>query len=343
MTSLELMQLALAAARESPRAVRPNPKVGAALLTSDGKSLAARHEVFGGPHAEVRLAEEAKKQGLSLVGATVAVTLEPCAHFGKTPPCADLLIREKVAKVVVGLQDPFAQVAGRGLEKLKAAGIEVEMSPLSGACEALNREWLFAHRHKRAHVTLKMATSLDGKFFAADGKSQWITGPEARVHAHRHLRTRVDAILTSFATVKADDPLFSARDAEGKDFPSDKQPKVFVLSRSAPQDLSKFKIAKRAGGAAQWLQLASFEKSLQDLYAQGIFDVMVEAGPALSSAFLESGFVDEVCHYVAASYVGGEQSSFAPLAGGSLPALGFSLEALEQLSETDFFLRLQRK
>lgn len=160
----------------------------------------AKHEVFGGPHAEVNLFKKAHEAGIKIEGSTVAVTLEPCSHFGKTPPCADLLIKEKIKKVIIGLIDPFEKVAGQGIAKLQAAGIEVEIDVHKDQCEALNREWLFAHKNKRPFVTLKMATSLDGKFFSHSGASQWITGPEARNHAQQ-LRARVDAMISSWKTV----------------------------------------------------------------------------------------------------------------------------------------------
>ncbi len=332
-----LMELAIKEAHESPRAVRPNPRVGAAMLSKDGRRISAKHEVFGGPHAEVNLFKKAHEAGIKIEGSTVAVTLEPCSHFGKTPPCADLLIKEKIKKVIIGLIDPFEKVAGQGIAKLQAAGIEVEIDVHKDQCEALNREWLFAHKNKRPFVTLKMATSLDGKFFSHSGASQWITGPEARNHAQQ-LRARVDAMISSWKTVLKDDPQFTARNSSGELLSA--QPHLFIISRREAQDMSAFKISKRPSGA-EWLQTQSLEDALSILYKRGLYDVMIEAGPQLSAQFIESNLVAEIWHYMGTQYLGGEQSSFQALNSGKIPGRQFKNKSLTQLSDNDFLLILK--
>lgn len=336
-SSKELMEHAIKEALESPRAVRPNPRVGAAMISKDGKILSAKHEVFGGPHAEVNLFKKAHEAGIKIEDSTVAVTLEPCAHFGKTPPCADLLIKEKVKKVIIGLKDPFEKVAGQGIAKLQEAGIEVEVDVLKDQCEALNREWLFAQKNKRPFVTLKMATSLDGKFFSQTGASQWITGPEARKHAQQ-LRARVDAMISSWKTVLKDDPQFTARNSAGALLST--QPHLFIVSRREPQDMSAFKISKRPSGA-EWLKTQSLEDALSLLYKRGLYDVMIEAGPQLSAQFIESNLVDEIWHYMGTQYLGGDQSNLHALNSGKIPGRQFKNKSLTQLSDNDLLLILK--
>jgi diaminohydroxyphosphoribosylaminopyrimidine deaminase/5-amino-6-(5-phosphoribosylamino)uracil reductase len=334
--SYSLMEIAINEALASPRTVRPNPRVGAALLSKDGRIISAKHEVFGGPHAEVNLFKKADEMGIKIEGSTVAVTLEPCSHFGKTPPCADLLIKEKVKKLIIGLVDPFEKVSGQGIAKLQAAGIEVEIDVLKDRCEAINREWLFAQKRKRPFVTLKMATSLDGKFFSHSGASQWITGPEARLHAQQ-LRARVDAMISSWKTVLKDDPQFTARNSSGELLSA--QPHLFILSRREAQDMSAFKISQRPSGA-EWLQTQSLEDALSILFKRGLYDVMIEAGPQLSSQFLEASLVDEIWHYMGSQYLGGDQSNFLALNSGKIPGRQFKNKNLTQLSDNDVLLIL---
>jgi diaminohydroxyphosphoribosylaminopyrimidine deaminase / 5-amino-6-(5-phosphoribosylamino)uracil reductase len=308
---MELMRLAIEAASRAGREVRPNPKVGCALRTTSGQTVVSFHQKCGEAHAERRVLEMCEQQGLNTQGAVVAVTLEPCSHSGRTGPCADALIQARVAEVFVGSEDPFPQVRGAGIKKLQNAGIQVTTGVLNKECEALNREWLFAHRQGRAYLTLKMATSLDGKWRSEKGQSKWITSKQAREDAQQ-LRHRVDAILTSSTTVAIDKPRMTARDADGNDITQ--QPELFVWSQ-----------------AKEWTP----ESFLKLCYQQNLYDVMLEAGPTLSQIFMEAGMVDEIWHYVESQYLGGQALGFPQaFSEGNLPGLYFEFQSIEKLGPT---------
>jgi diaminohydroxyphosphoribosylaminopyrimidine deaminase/5-amino-6-(5-phosphoribosylamino)uracil reductase len=312
--------------------------VGCAVETLSGEVLVSYHARFGEAHAERRVLDEARERGVSLKGARVAVTLEPCSHYGKTPPCAKALVDAQIAELIVGSEDPFPLVRGRGLEELRNAGIRIEMNVLRDACEALNRAWLFAHRHQRSHLTLKMATSLDGAWASEKGHSQWITSERARKEGHK-LRSRVDALITSGATIRRDNPALTARDAsELYEF----QPKVFVCSRShPPEDLANYKISCHPRGC-EWVQNVDPRKFLERLYEESLYDVMLEAGPSLSQVFLEAGCVDEVWCFLDTQFLGGSSLRW-PRAfnGGALPGLKWEILENQQLDSSSLFLKLR--
>lgn len=329
----ELMRFALGEAYKASRAVRPNPRVGCALETASGELVLGHHEKCGEAHAERRVLDLCAERGLETRGARVAVTLEPCAHQGRTPPCAEALVGAGVGEVIVATEDPFHRVQGQGLARLRAAGIRVSVGVLSDKAEALNREWLFAHRHGRSFLTLKMATSWDGGWRSSSGASQWITSEEARFKSQQ-LRRRVDAIVSSRSTVTADNPRFTARDPDGSD--ARDQPHVFILSRSPKAlELSGLALETHPRGA----ELANFsspELFLQNTYARGFHDVMLEAGPAMAQAFLNAGCVDEIWSFVETQFLGGGATLrySEPFAGGALPGLQFSIRDLEALGPT---------
>ena len=191
----------------------PNPRVGCVIGTADGQLLSrGATQQAGGPHAEVMALRDAAAQGCDVRGATAWVTLEPCAHHGSTPPCCDALIAAGVARVVVALQDPFAQVAGTGLERMRAAGVQVDMADADIAEAAWNLNIGFFSRllRQRPWVRLKVAASLDGRTALDNGQSQWITGAAARADGHAW-RKRASAVLTGIGTVLADDPRLDVR------------------------------------------------------------------------------------------------------------------------------------
>jgi diaminohydroxyphosphoribosylaminopyrimidine deaminase/5-amino-6-(5-phosphoribosylamino)uracil reductase len=362
-----LMREALTAAARGTRAVRPNPKVGCAIFPRDGNAydlVTGFHAFCGGPHAEVEALRALHERGLSSEGATVAVTLEPCSHQGRTPPCADALIAARVARVIVAVEDPNPLVKGRGLAKLRAAGIEVVTGVLAAEGEALNREWLAAHRRGRPFVTLKMATSLDGAWTAATGESKWITSEAARADAHARYRARVDAILTGRATVEADRPRFSARvpnvpqenvastigtpragelslaDGNGSGIEV-AQPRVIVMGRAEAFDLSPYAFAAR-GEYARAHDAASLEVILRRLYSEGVHDVLVEGGPRLAYLCLEAGLVDEIALYFGARFLGGAGLRLPALAQGQLPGLVVETLDLIRFGSAGDFLALLR-
>jgi diaminohydroxyphosphoribosylaminopyrimidine deaminase/5-amino-6-(5-phosphoribosylamino)uracil reductase len=243
------------------------------------------------------------------------------------------LIQSGVAEVIVGTEDPFPRVQGQGLAKLRAAGIRTSLGVLAGKTEALNREWLFAQRRGRSFLTLKMATSWDGAWRSDSGASQWITSEEARFKSQQ-LRRRVDAIVTSQASILADDPRLTAREPDASDSPD--QPHVFVLSRTPKiLDLSGRALGLHPGGV-EFASFASPELFLQQTYARGLHDVMLECGPQMAQAFLEAGCVDEIWSFVESQFLGGGKSlRFAtPFEGGGLPGLRFTIRDLETLGAT---------
>ncbi|MBS1982578.1 MAG: bifunctional diaminohydroxyphosphoribosylaminopyrimidine deaminase/5-amino-6-(5-phosphoribosylamino)uracil reductase RibD [Bdellovibrionales bacterium] len=337
LSDADLMRQALAEARLGGHAVKPNPQVGAALLSLGGELVLGHHQKVGGPHAEAQVLSECVRRGINPRGATIAVTLEPCSHHGRTPPCADALVNAGVARVIVGGLDPFPLVAGRGLERLRNAGIEVIPDVLREECEALNTEWLFAHRHVRPYVRLKMATSIDGLWTAADGESQWITGPAARARGHE-LRALADSLITGRGTVERDDPQLTVR-LPGFSAP---QPKVWILSRTRTIDLAGRKLASLPGRAESRV-VADLSAFLSELYQLHQFSVLVEAGPQLTGAFLAAGLFEELWAFTGARLLGGAGARLPAMAGGHLPGLELHLADVQSFPEGDLLVRWRRR
>ncbi len=297
----------------------PNPVVGCVLLSPAGDVVGEGfHARAGGPHAEVVALADA---GAKAVGATAVVTLEPCNHTGRTGPCSLALIAAGVAKVVVAVRDPWPTAAG-GLETLRAAGIEVvDVSEIGSAAEDVNRVWLTGTRRHRPFVTFKAGMTIDGRVAASDGTSRWITSPESRADVHE-LRARVDTMMVGVGTVLADDPLLTVRDGAGR--PVGEQPlRVVVDSGGRTPAAAKVRndqaptlIATAAayGGNAR----VDLMVLLSDLYRQGRRHVLLEGGPRLATAMLDSGLVDEIVVYVAPLLLGAGR---ALLAGGSVGTL----------------------
>lgn len=295
-TEREAMRRALELAGRGPRGV--NPQVGAVILSSDGEVLAEGwHHGAGTPHAEVdalaRLAPGAAK------GATAVVTLEPCNHTGRTGPCAVALIDAGVSRVVYALDDPGA-ASGGGAERLRDAGVSVEAGEQADAAHALIDGWLTAQRLGRPHITVKWAQSLDGRAAAADGSSQWITGPAARADVHRR-RAESDAIAVGTGTVLADDPALTARDGDAL-FPDQPVP-VIIGSRPTPPDAA----VHRHPHPALFYGTHDLHAVVADLHSRGIQSLFVEGGPTVASAFIAAGLVDRVLAYIAPVLLGGER------------------------------------
>ena len=298
----ELMKLALKEAHKSPRTVRPNPRVGAALQSASGQIVLGHHQICGGPHAEQAVLAECARRGVSTLGARIAVSLEPCAHKGRTSSCAKALVAAKISEVICSVLDPNPSVNGRGRKLLEKAEIKVSQSHAAEGY-ALNREWLWAQKLRRPFVTLKMATSRN--FVWKSAERRWITSEESRRHAMA-LRARADYLITSGATVRDDDPLMTVR---GEALPDGSQPHILILSLNSsgsPVDLAKAKVSQmptRRVSVESWPQLSD---GLERLFAEGIFDVMIEAGPRLSEKFLQENLVDEIWHYQSADDLVGE-------------------------------------
>ena len=313
-----LMARALDLAQRGLYSTRPNPVVGCVIERDGQVEGEGWHERAGGPHAEVFALRQA---GDRARGATAYVTLEPCAHHGRTPPCAEALVDAGVARVVAAMQDPNPQVAGRGLARLAAAGIAVDCGLLETQARELNIGFVSRMTRARPWLRMKLAASLDGKSALENGVSQWITGAQARRDGHRW-RARACAILTGVGTVRADDPQLNVRDVD-----TSRQPlKVVVDSRlelpltsrvldggellvaCASDDVSRAAALRERG--AQIVRLPSREGRVDlpalvaELARRGVNEVHVEGGGRLNGALLAAGLVDELLLYLAPCLIG---------------------------------------
>ncbi len=331
------MRRALEEAPRGGRNVRPNPLVGAALRTASGQIFASHHARVGEAHAERRLLEDLRARGVDLGSAELAVTLEPCCHYGRTPPCTDLVIASGIRRVLVGTADPNPLVAGKGLEALRAAGIELVVGLLEAECRQLNRAWLRAQELRRPYVTVKMATSMDGLWSAENGQSRWITGAKARARGHL-LRAEVDAIVSGKGTALADDPAFTARSEDGSLLST--QPRVYVLHRGQTFDLGG-RLSKHPAGAYA-VSVRSIGGFLRERFDAGDRHLLLEAGPRLTRAFLEEGLADEIYLFQESVFLGGTGARLAPaLAGGALPGKRFELQRTEVLGPSSLLSVLE--
>lgn len=302
------MRRAVALAARGLGATSPNPVVGCVVLGETGETVGeGHHERAGGPHAEVVALAVAGERAR---GGTAVVTLEPCAHTGRTGPCTDALQRAGIHRVVFAVADPDP-VAGGGALALQDAGVEVVGGMLAREAELGNEAWLHAVRTGRPFVTWKYAASLDGRVAAADGSSRWITGPTARADVHR-LRAECDAVLVGVGTVLADDPHLTVRDADGA--LASRQPLRVVLDRRGRTPA----YARVTDGTAQTLVTADEPaRVLAALHARGIRSVLVEGGGLVAGSFVAAGLVDRVVGYVAPALIGGD--GLAVLAGPGAP------------------------
>jgi diaminohydroxyphosphoribosylaminopyrimidine deaminase/5-amino-6-(5-phosphoribosylamino)uracil reductase len=298
------MSRAIDLAARGRASVLPNPVVGAVLLDPAGQPVGEGwHEVPGGPHAEVVALADA---GDRARGATAVVTLEPCNHTGRTPPCTRALVEAGVRRVVIGALDPWAPAAG-GAAALRSAGVEVVTGVQAEAAERVNQVWLTAVRRGRPYVTWKVAASLDGRSAAADGTSRWITGERARADVHR-LRGEVDTVLVGVGTVLADDPELTVR-AGGR--AQARQPLRVVADTNGRTPVAA---RVRDGSAETWVATGAdvglsgerldLGALLERLHARQRRHVLLEGGPTLAGAFLQAGLVDRVVAYVAPVLLG---------------------------------------
>jgi diaminohydroxyphosphoribosylaminopyrimidine deaminase/5-amino-6-(5-phosphoribosylamino)uracil reductase len=290
------MRRAIELAARGLGTVSPNPVVGCVVLDPSGEVAGEGWHVFaGGPHAEVAALQEA---GERAQGGTALVTLEPCAHTGRTGACTSALLIAGIRRVVYAVDDPNPLAQG-GAQVLRAAGIDVEGGLLRAEAERVNESWLHAVRRGRPFVIWKYGASLDGQIAAADGTSRWITGEDARRDSHK-LRAQVDAILVGVGTVLADDPLLTVR-PQPPDPPSTRQPLRVVFDRTGrtPAD------AKIRDGSAETIITADAPgKVLTELRARGVVSVLLEGGPTLAGAFWDDGLIDKVVGYVSPVLLG---------------------------------------
>lgn len=321
------MRDALDAARAALTLAPPNPRVGCVILSSDGQWLGQGHtQRTGGPHAEIMALRDAETRGNNVAGATAYVTLEPCSHQGRTGPCCDALIAAGIKKVVASLTDPNPKVGGQGFERLRAAGIEVEVGP--GAAESRELNIGFFSRMVRGTpwVRMKMAASLDGQTALENGTSQWITSAPARVDGHAW-RARACAVLTGIGTVLEDNPRLDVREVD-----TPRQPQLVVVDSrletpldahlfiagraitiyaAVPNDAKKSALEARGAtviycpgrqpGTEGKVDLAAM---LRDLATREINEVHVEAGHKLNGSLVREGLVDEFLLYLAPKLLG---------------------------------------
>ena len=295
------MSLAIEAAKQGLYTTRPNPAVGCVIVKNQQVVGQGFHPQAGQPHAEVFALREA---GDDSIGACAYVTLEPCSHTGRTPPCTAALIKAQVARVVVAGLDPNPSVSGRGVAMLKAAGIEVVVGVMKEQAEALNPGFLQAMRTGLPFVRLKIASSLDGRTAMASGESKWITGPAARIDVQK-IRARSAAIITGSGTVIADNPSLNVRSNElGVDVKQIPQPKVVVIDRrSRLSRTADYEVCRRSD-TLFWRE-DDLRALLQTLVAEyQCFDVLVEAGAQLANGFLQARLVDELIVYQAPCLLG---------------------------------------
>ncbi|MDR2195272.1 MAG: bifunctional diaminohydroxyphosphoribosylaminopyrimidine deaminase/5-amino-6-(5-phosphoribosylamino)uracil reductase RibD [Gallionellaceae bacterium] len=341
-TDSQWMARALQLARRGLETATPNPRVGCVLVKDGAIVGEGWHERAGEPHAEahaLRVAGEAAR------GATAYVTLEPCNHQGRTPPCVDALIQAGVARVVAATQDPNPNVAGRGMEKLREAGIEIECGLMEAEARELNIGFFMRMTRGTPWVCSKIAASLDGRTALKNGASQWITGEDARRDVQR-LRARSCAVLTGIGTVLADDPLLNVR------LPSASRQPLRVVAdtvlRTPPDarllqgggaviytadesSVDKAAVLERAGACVvrtpRWDDGLDLAALLRDLAARGCNEVLVEAGACLNGALLRAGLVDELALYLAPSLLGDAARGLAHLS---------ELENLDQRVELEW-------
>ncbi len=358
------MARALQLAERGRYTTDPNPRVGCVIVRGGEIVGEGWHMRVGEPHAEVHALRQAGERAQD---ATAYVTLEPCSHRGRTPPCAAALVTAKLRRVVVAMKDPFPQVAGQGLAHLQAAGIEVACGLMTTQAEALNPGFLRRQRRGRPYVRCKVAMSLDGRTAMASGESKWITSPEARQDVQR-LRARSSAIVTGIGTVLADDPLLTVRlDEEVKQpvrvvldsqlrFPLQAK----MLSRGGPVWIATEKghsgqqeSLRRAGaeivdlppqrGHAPGVDLDALLLALAE---KSINEVLVEAGPTLSGAMIAGGWVDELVVYMAPHLMGSEARGLLHLPGLTTMAQRIELDIFDLRSvgrDIRLSARLQRR
>jgi diaminohydroxyphosphoribosylaminopyrimidine deaminase/5-amino-6-(5-phosphoribosylamino)uracil reductase len=294
------MRRAMALAASVRIRTSPNPWVGCVVVSADGRAFEGATEPPGGRHAEIVALDAA---GPDAEGGTLYVTLEPCSHTGRTGPCADAVVAAGVSRAVVGIVDPDAQVAGQGIERLRAAGIDVMTGVLAGEVEQQLAPYLKHRRTGRPFVVLKLAATLDGRTAAPDGSSRWITGPVARADAHR-LRAESDAVIVGAGTIRADDPALTVRDAEGRD-------PLRVVLGAVPAG-ARVRPCIELGG--------DLGEILDELGRRGVVQAMVEGGAHVAGDFHRAGLVDRYVLYLAPALLGGDDGR--PLfAGAGAPTM----------------------
>jgi diaminohydroxyphosphoribosylaminopyrimidine deaminase / 5-amino-6-(5-phosphoribosylamino)uracil reductase len=348
------MRRALSLARRGEGRTSPNPMVGAVLVADGAVVGEGWHHAAGTPHAEIHALRAA---GPRAMGSTLYVTLEPCSHHGRTPPCADAVVAAGIDRVVVAMLDPDARIGGRGVERLRAAGVTVDAGMLEEEARRLNEAYVLHRTLGRPFVTCKSAVTFDGRTAAADGTSQWITGAEARRDVHR-LRARSDAIVVGIGTVVADDPSLTVRGVPTRaaspplrvvvDSGARTPLRAQVLSNEAPtlvvvsEDADPDTVERLRWAGADVLTVHSDSRGigipamLEALGSRGIVSLLLEGGPRLAGGFVAAGAVDRFVFYVAPKLLGGPETSGA-IEGWVAPSIGaaasLEIESVRRLGD----------
>jgi diaminohydroxyphosphoribosylaminopyrimidine deaminase/5-amino-6-(5-phosphoribosylamino)uracil reductase len=333
------MQRAIQLAAKGLGRTSPNPVVGAVLVKNKRVVGEGFHRQAGGPHAELLALAQAGEQAS---GATMYVSLEPCCHHGRTPPCVPEIVKAGVANVVVGLIDPDPRVSGGGLRELRAAGVAVELADEDSQeqCAEVNRAFICRLKRGRPYVTLKFASSLDGKIASRTGRSKYISGDEARRWVHRE-RDSHDAIMVGINTLRVDDPELTAREPEGRTpikivvdssgrLPENariwEQAENGVIALTTPRGQQKIKprdgleliVTEGEHG------LVDLSLALEKLAERGINSILLEGGSRLNGSMLDRGLIDRVAGFVAPILVGG-QEAVSPIGGFGVDCVGDAL------------------
>lgn len=322
------MSRAIELARNGIGTTKTNPLVGC-VIVKDGKIIGeGYHKTFGSNHAEVNAIEDAKRRGENLEGSTIYVNLEPCSHHGKTPPCADRIIKEKIARVVIGNCDPFKEVQGRGIEKLKTAGIEVKCGVLEEECTALNERYFTYIKNKRPFVILKAGMTIDGKIATKTFESQWITSEKSRKFSHE-LRGMCDAIMVGINTVLKDDPSLNVRAGRYPHSPariivdsklrisqsakvlSKDLENIAIIATTDSYDREKFEIlSKMENVRIVIVKDKNGRVDLRDLLEKlkefNISSILLEGGGSLNASILKENLVDKFYFFIAPKIIGAD-------------------------------------
>jgi diaminohydroxyphosphoribosylaminopyrimidine deaminase/5-amino-6-(5-phosphoribosylamino)uracil reductase len=357
------MNRALVLAARGLETTHPNPRVGCVIAQGTKIIGEGWHERAGEAHAEVAALAAVRTAGMQSAGATAYVTLEPCSHYGRTPPCADALINAGVSRVVYAAEDPNPQVSGKGAEALRKAGIAVESGLMEAEAVDLNIGFIKRMTYGRPWVRLKLAMSLDGRTALANGDSQWITGEAARNDV-QHWRARSSAVMTGVGTVLADDPRLDVRLPPEKPEDEPWQPLRVVLDTRlrTPRDSRMFStggpvliLTEDATRGAAFAEMGVMVEAIPaaagrlDLVAAvdrmgelEVNELLVEAGPSLSGEFLRQGLVDELLLYIAPKLLGPQGLPLVdlPQLSDLQDALGFTVAGVQRL-EDDLRLRLR--
>lgn len=324
------MKRAVTLASNGAGSVSPNPLVGCVIVKDDAIIGEGWHARYGDAHAEVNAVRDAEKNGRSVEGADVYVTLEPCAHHGKTSPCADLLITKKIARCFIAVKDPYKEVNGKGIEKLHDAGIKVSVGLLEEEARYLNRFFLKHVTTGMPYLTMKIAVSMDGRSALKSGASKWITSEASRTLVHK-MRSEYDSVMVASATVLADNPSLTVRSVEGRNpkrvildaslrldetasvFSKD-APTIVLTTHPAARD-KKEKVKLLENNGVEIIRISTVEgqldmkEALRELGARKVTSILVEPGPTLATSLYRSGDFDELVLFLAPIVLGSDARS----------------------------------